>query len=391
MATKDFILQQFTPRTHLEAINQLLDTPDIQQVIIGVAFTNEDGVRLIEDKLRAVANRTKVFSGIRNDITSRQGLTRLMDLGVSVYVVDTGARTIVFHPKFYLAKGSEFARLVVGSANLTLPGLNNNIEASIILNLDLRSSEDSALVDNVENPLLSLPDSDPEHIWLIRSVRELKDLQASGRLLDETEALPPRPAVTAATPVEDSVSRIRLRVPLLHRTVSRARAEPVIRRTRRPGPGWRLPVQTQAATNLEIVWQSKPLTERDLNIPRARGTHRTGSINLDKGQLDERVDHRHYFRDVVFVHLQWEPRSTTVEKAETQFQLVIKGIYYGEFTLDIHHTTSTTTPTYIQHNAMTRLLWGSMREYIARRDLIGRNLSLYRDETEPRRFVLEID
>ncbi len=32
-----------------------------------------------------------------------------------------------------------------------------------------------------------------------------------------------------------------------------------------------------------------------------------------------------------------------------------------------------------------------MREYIARADLIGRTLALYRDKVDPSRFVLEID
>jgi hypothetical protein len=32
-----------------------------------------------------------------------------------------------------------------------------------------------------------------------------------------------------------------------------------------------------------------------------------------------------------------------------------------------------------------------MRQYIARPDLLGRTLSLYRDKADPARFVLEID
>jgi hypothetical protein len=50
---------------------------------------------------------------------------------------------------------------------------------------------------------------------------------------------------------------------------------------------------------LELVWESKPLTRRDLTIPEAKNTHATGSINLDKGLLPEEVDHRHYFRSEV--------------------------------------------------------------------------------------------
>src|SRR3989344_153634 len=109
MASKDFIFQGFTDRNHIEAIRHLIDIQNIEEIILSIAFINEDGVRLIENDLRPLASRTKVFSGIRNDITSRQGLVRLLYLEVSVYVVDTGARGIIFHPKLYLSKGEQHA------------------------------------------------------------------------------------------------------------------------------------------------------------------------------------------------------------------------------------------------------------------------------------------
>jgi hypothetical protein len=150
-------------------------------------------------------------------------------------------------------------------------------------------------------------------------------------------------------------------------------------------------VPATTGVQLELVWESKPLTERDLTIPKATGTHATGSINLDKGLLPAEVDHRHYFRDDVFPHLAWTPASATVDEAYAKFQLVTKGISRGEFDLRIAHTTSTTSKSYKQRNAMTRLSWGPMHPYIARPDLLGRTLGLYRDKVDPSRFVLEID
>lgn len=150
-------------------------------------------------------------------------------------------------------------------------------------------------------------------------------------------------------------------------------------------------VPATVGIELELVWESKPLTRRDLTIPDATGTHATGSVNLDKGLLPDDVDHRHYFRDDVFPHLSWATRSKTVDEAFAKFQLVMKGISYGEFDLAIRHTTSTTSKAYKQRNAMTRLSWGPVREYVARPDLIGRTLALYRDKVDPSRFVLEID
>ena len=70
---------------------------------------------------------------------------------------------------------------------------------------------------------------------------------------------------------------------------------------------------------------------------------------------------------------------------------MVKGVSCGEFDLRLAYTTSVTSRSYQQRNAMTRLSWGPMREYVARPDLIGRTLALYRDKAAPTRFVLEID
>jgi len=390
MAKKDFILQGLTPRTHTEAIKRLFDVVGIEQVILSVAFINEDGVRLIEDNLRLIAKKTKVFSGIRNDITSHQGLARLMDIGVSLFTVDTGARNVVFHPKLYFVKGETEARLVIGSANLTLGGMNNNIEASVAIDFDLNEPKDREFVKGMEDQFSELLTKDPEHIFQIKTLTDLDKLKINGRLIDESEALPPRPAVSASAPSNDPISRIHLDVKPLRRSVNRVSTEQIVHPRIGEQNESEVFSKKHSLTNLKLIWESKALTERDLNIPQATGTNPTGSINLDKGQLED-IDQRHYFRDVVFAHLKWSPRSADIEEAEARFQLVVKGIFYGEFTLPIRHTTSTTSSSYQQHNAMTRLSWGPMKEFVGQRDLIGRSLSLYRSETEPVLFVLEID
>ena len=69
----------------------------------------------------------------------------------------------------------------------------------------------------------------------------------------------------------------------------------------------------------------------------------------------------------------------------------MKGIEHGEFKLRIGHTTSTTSKAYLQRNAMTRLSWGPMKEFVARKDLIDRTMSLYRHVSDDSKFVVEID
>lgn len=394
MAKKIFILQGFTPQTHAQAVRELFEVPDIKRVMLSVAFVSESGVQQIEAALKAHAAHVTVFAGVRNDITSHQGLTLLHSIGVKLHTVDTGSRTVIFHPKLYLVRGKTSARFVVGSANLTLGGLNNNIEAGMLLDFNLADAADKAVVDEIESQLASLPTDYPEHIVKVGSVTVLDKMLACGRLVDEMAVSPPRPTTSAGgVGGSDTIPRIKLKVAPLRRVLAKAKAAPKKPKPPKAPAGMAAskPVAATVGVEFELVWESKPLTRRDLTIPDAAGTHATGSVNLDKGLLPEDVDHRHYFRDDVFPHLVWATRSKTVDEAFAKFQLVMKGISQGEFDLAIRHTTSTTSKAYKQKNAMTRLSWGPMREYVARPDLIGRTLALYRDKVDPARFVLEVD
>ena len=394
MAKKNFILQGITDKTHAHAVRELFDIPDIEKVMFCVAFVNEGGVRQIEAALRAQAARVVVFAGVRNDITSHQGLALLHDIRVNLYTVDTGSRTVIFHPKLYLVCGKNNARLIVCSANLTLGGLNNNIEAGLMIDFNLADAEDKAVVDEITSQLNSLPTDYPEHVVRVETVSYLDELLASGRLVDEMAVSPPKPTTsTTGMGGDDNIPRIKLKVAPLRHVLAKAKTIPRKPKTSKTAGDETNLTSATAVVGIEyeLVWESKPLTRRDLTIPDAKGTHATGSVNLDKGLLPKEVDHRHYFRDDVFPYLVWVARSKTVDEAYAKFQLVLKGISYGEFDLAIRHTTSTNSRAYEQSNAMTHLSWGPMRDYVAQSDLIGRTLALFRDKVDPTRFVLKID
>ena len=426
MAKKDFILQGFTAKTHKDALISLFDVEDIERVIVSVAFVNLGGVEQLEAQLKAHSTKTTAFIGIRNDITSQQGAKHLLDQGVTLYVVDTGSRRVIYHPKLYLVRGANQAKLIIGSANLTPGGLNNNIEAGIVVECDMQDEADRLLIESIERSLDEQPAEHPENVIRITSAADLDALHASGRLIDELATSPPRPASTASSTADDPVPKIKLKVAPIYSALlaaKKAAAASAAKAAAAVAPSPNVPVAaaaglptspaapTQPATPVapaatpamtvpppatgvqyELVWESKELTRRDLDVPDGENTNRTGSINLDKGRLPEEVDHRHYFRDEVFDALSWSPgKNANVEEAFAKFQLVVKGISYGEFDLRIGHSTNTQSATYAQRNAMTRLSWGPVRDYVAKPDLIGRTLALYRDQADPKRFVLEID
>jgi len=213
----------------------------------------------------------------------------------------------------------------------------------------------------------------------------LDDMLESGILIDETAPPPPRPA-TAASPTakQTAIPRIKLKVAPKYKLIAKGVGAP-----KKPKAG----KASIAAIGVEydLVWQSKPLTRRDLTIPNAQGTHATGSVNLDKGLLPREVNQRRYFREEVFPKLTWAKASATTEVADAKFHLVLQGVSRGEFNLRVRHTVSTNSPTYKQNNAMTRLSWGPVRKLIAHAAYMGMTLSLYRDKADPTRFMLEID
>lgn len=394
MGTQKFLLQGFTSDNHLDALQSLFSLPDIEKVIVSVAFLNKAGVDLLSSALSSVGSKTDVFAGIRNDITSRQGLHSLMQHGAKVHYVDTGARHVIFHPKIYFARTKKIARMVLGSANLTPGGLNNNIEASVTFELDLDNPDDCEMVDSIEAGFASLTNEYPGHIVLLNVETDLEKLQEEGRLIDEASSSPPRTVRRGSARKTDRLSRIKLKVVPIRGEVKRPKVAQAVPQTPVGAATThaKTPPIASAGAELMLVWQSKPLVERDLSIPSGANTHATGSINLDKGLLEASIDHRHYFRDEVFSTLNWKTsKAPAVDEAFANFGLIVKGIEHGEFKLRIGHTTSTTSQAYLQRNAMTRLSWGPMKEFVSRKDLIDRTMSLYRHVGDDSRFVIEID
>ena len=400
MAEKEFIFQGFTARTHADAVREIFAVANIEKVIISVAFVSESGVKQIEESLIPYAAKATIFAGVRNDITSYQGLVALHGLSNDLYIVDTGSRSVLFHPKLYFARSETRARMVIGSANLTLGGLNNNIEAGMLLDFDLTNAADNAAIVKIEAEFDKLTIDFNTNILKIKAIPDLDALLASGRIIDEMAAAPPRPSTLAGSGggVGDTIPRIKLKVLPLRRALKKAKAAANPKTTVKPAKvaagGVLAPksVSKAAGVQFELVWESKSLTLRDLNIPGGGNTNKTGSMNLDKGLLHTDVDHRHYFREEIFNQLSWSTTNAkTTEEAHAKFHLVIKGISYGDFDLRIGHTMGTTSKAYKQNNAMTRLSWGPVKYYVGRANLKDRTLSLFRDVADPTRFVLEID
>lgn len=393
--TKKILFQGVTQDNHLAAVRQILAIPNPERVIISVAFMNEAGLSVLNDALAPVAAQTTILAGIRNGITSAQGLKKSLEIGCSTYAVDTGSRAVIFHPKIYFSRNNNEARLIVGSANLTFGGLNSNIEASLLLTMELADPDNAALVTELEGKIDGMIAEYDEHVFPVPDDALIQQLFESGRVIDESLIRAPTPAGSSRNRDLDTISRMKLKTRRIARPrverLPAAAAPPPAAAPRAPAPaGVAAPVRKR----LNMVWISSPAKERTLNIPTGANTNPTGDMNFTKGAL-EGIDQRHYFRDEVFANLGWVfdtgPRLKHMERAEARFQLVIRDVDYGVFTLRLSHNTRTNTVSYKQGNSMTKLHWGEARRFIAQKDLLDRTMYLYRDEVDIGLFILEID
>ena len=388
---KKFLIQGVTLDSHLKAVKRVLAIPNPDRAIVSVGFMNERGLVALEEVIAPIAKQTTIVAGIRNGITSVQGLRKCLEIGCVTYVVDTGSRDVLFHPKVYLSRNSSEARLVVGSANLTLGGLNSNVEASLYFEIDLSNKDDSLLFADIEAKIDRMIKEFPKNIFKVNSLAVLQELFDSGRLVDESERQSPGIVGTSRRRDLDFVPRMDLE----KSSIAGFRPRPFGKGV---GQGRRIQSPRAADSKVQgrptLVWQSKELKRRHLTIPTGSKTNPTGSMLFGKGATDG-IDQRHYFRDQVFAELDWQfdsqSRTKHFERAKGRFRLVICDIDYGVFTLRLSHNSRTDTKSYQQHNSMTHLHWGEARQLIAQEDLLGRTMYLYNDRMDRGLFVIEID
>lgn len=329
--------------------------------------------------------------GSNNGDTLQVDIERLAELlGVPRENADLGVVSVAgafFHPKVYHFRrydGSQAA--YVGSANLTYAGVGSlHIEAGIILD-----SRDGDSADTLNSIASAIDDwfRTPTRIGLRviaarDAVRTLADegilaAQPLPRAINEggganAGTAPPRPRLHVLVPVPDWGTAPAPAPPA-------AAPAPVSQTAVVEDEADDVPPADAPEIQWDMVWRSKGLSERDLNIPTGSNTNATGSIGLKKGDWDEDIDHRHYFRETVFASLPWtrDIRRASREVATAIFEVWVNGALAGETALTISHNTDTSSTTYRQRNEMTHLRWGEAKNWVARRNLLGAVLTLDR-------------
>ena len=131
----------------LRHVDQVQDVDPFWDTLdIAVAWVRASGMAYLSDRLGNFlrnGGQLSVIVGIDIQNTTREGLEALLDLEqygrceTYVYHNEAGG---VFHPKLYLFRNEEEARLIVGSNNITQSGLYVNVEAGLQVDTDVNAS-----------------------------------------------------------------------------------------------------------------------------------------------------------------------------------------------------------------------------------------------------------
>ena len=334
-------------------------------------------MEIIKENLKNVADKTQILVGIRNGITSVQSILSLIEIGIFPFAVDTATSRKIFHPKIFAAYNDDIAHVILGSANLTLGGLNQNIEASSLMKLDRNLRSDENFFKKLSTKLTALPIQKPNHVFQIKTVKKAVALLREGRLEDERLTRLPQTNIARKKKGRDNLKPIKI----FEKDISVPKKAVGKRKVKASG-NWGV-----------LVWKSKPLTESNLNIiSRSPGTHVTGRIGLGKGLMDD-IHCQSDFREIVFSDLNWSTNPNSIydyiERAEISAELIVKNISYGSYTFEVTHNPQEDTPTREQNNIMTYMKWGEAKSVIAKPDLLGRTMKLYKKDSK--NFVIVID
>lgn len=106
-----------------------------------VAFASYGGVSALSKEIKEAKDRgvnIKIILGIDQKGTSKEALEEVLSWGVDSKIYHTCDLNI-FHPKVYLFENEDIFTLIVGSNNLTVPGLVQNVECSLMIK-DIKSN-----------------------------------------------------------------------------------------------------------------------------------------------------------------------------------------------------------------------------------------------------------
>lgn len=372
---------------HLDVIKSIIEMNDAKKVILSTAFINEKGVSLLEESINKFNKKITVFVGARNGVTTFQGISKLLDLNVEIYLIDTGLNHRIHHQKLYIAYNQDKYILNCGSANLTTGGLLNNIEVSVTVEGKLPDDN----IDSLLETFNTLNSNYPKNIINIKSHEDIRTAFKNGQLEDESIKREIIKGTASSTKNNSLIPKMNLPKFDTAKKYTLKSKQNKLKSDNTSITNKNTIILSHDTIITKEIWHSKPLTPRDLNIKvNNANTNSTGSMLLKKGQYD--IDQRRYFRHEAFRSLTWTKRvdKEYFEDAEAKFFILIEGIDYGSVILRLKHDARTDTKTYLQKQGMTHLHWGDAKPLISKPQLLGKEMKIFSVSGKNDEFLIEI-
>ena len=392
-----FLGQGYNKDTHLPVGQYLINslTSGKYTSFTGIsAFASSSAVAILADYiLNSKLESVNLIVGIDQEGTPKEALEEILKLNVNSYIFYQ-KESPIFHPKIYLFEGEIETRLIIGSSNLTTNGLFSNIESSILLEFDNSDSEGLVLLNDLKLHYKTLFDFTDINLFKISS--EIIQAFVDKGIIPEKNRWTQKYNKTKEKAKESGEtfeipSREVTKLPREFKKLKKTKEvllNEIIKDTN-------MDIDDSIdLKELNLVWTSKKLSRRDLNIPNGDNTNVTGSMFFSKGDTAN-IDQRHYFRDVVFKNLNWKhdttPRTKHLERATASFRIVTLGEDHGVFKLSLTHNSDNTSPAYKQKNSMTSISWGVAKSYIAKESLLDHIAKLYSEPENNTEFTLIIE
>ena len=154
-----------------------------------VAYTTLSGLSIFIDELEKVKHKYKnieFYLGVDDKGTSREALLELLEKEIDTYIYynPTKRTRAIYHPKLYIFNGEKANRILIGSSNLTRPGLFNNVETSLALDFVSGNFQGEKLKRQIDEYFLTFLNKSNQNLKKLDS-NLVKYLSENGLILDE--------------------------------------------------------------------------------------------------------------------------------------------------------------------------------------------------------------
>jgi len=373
--------QGFEPKSEFSVGNQLIKffADEGYHTFTGIsAFASQAGVIGLGSHIKAAKKHLKIITivtGVDQKGTSKEALEALLDLEIYTYVFYAPSPFPIFHPKIYLFEGNKKSELIIGSSNLTKPGLFSNVETSLLVRINNKVEDDKKIVEQLKLYYGGIFDQSDPNLKIITK-KLINDLvkakvvptEAERKLQQDKDEEADRSEANSVIS-KTFPKRAIARIPNEFRGLGRKK--------KNVDTSSSIPKVIESPQG-KLVWIRKKLPSSSVQRSGVR-TNPTGGLRLvqDDFQVNgQKIQQTSYFRNNLFGDYNWKPVKNTpfVEAASIPFDIIILGDYKGKFELEVRHKPSGEAG---QGNYTTSISWGEIGEAIREANLTGSRLELY--------------